>query len=78
MAELEQLAQLLLEREVIFAEDVERILGERPFAKKDDEPQAAAAPEKSSEPTPEAAPEPSPEQDLDSQNDLPEQPSISE
>ena len=78
MAELEQLAQLLLEREVIFAEDVERILGERPFAKKDDEPQTTATPEKPSEPTQETDSEPTPSQNLDSQNDLSEQPSISE
>ncbi len=46
--QLEQLAQLLLEREVIFAEDVERILGKRPFASQNEEdptPSAAAEPE---------------------------------
>ncbi len=33
---LRQLAELLLEKEVIFAEDLERIFGKRPFKKEDD------------------------------------------
>ena len=70
MAELEQLAQLLLEREVIFAEDVERILGKRPFAKKEDDAPTTAATEQPSEPAP--------EQNPDLQNDLSEQHSTSE
>ena len=32
-----QLAQLLMEREVIFAEDVERIFGKRPWASRSEE-----------------------------------------
>ena len=78
MAELEQLAQLLLEREVIFAEDVERILGKRPFAKKEDDAPTTAATEQPSEPAQETAPEPAPEQNPDLQNDLSEQHSTSE
>jgi cell division protease FtsH len=38
---VEKLAKLLLEREVIFTEDVRNILGERPFP----EPEAMSAPE---------------------------------
>lgn len=38
--QLDQLAALLLEREVIFTEDVERILGKRPFAKEETAPKA--------------------------------------
>ena len=45
---VEQLAKLLLEREVIFTEDVQNILGERPFKPQETEP-VAAAPEQGSE-----------------------------
>ncbi len=46
--QLEQLASLLLEREVIFAEDVERILGNRPFEQTNSEtiPIDTTSPEK--------------------------------
>ena len=43
--QLDQLATLLLEREVIFTEDVERILGKRPFAAATVEPTEPQAPE---------------------------------
>ncbi|MBR4136412.1 MAG: ATP-dependent zinc metalloprotease FtsH [Bacteroidales bacterium] len=46
--QLSELAQQLLDREVIFAEDVEKILGKRPFAKEEPEPfksQETAEPE---------------------------------
>ena len=36
-AKVEQLAELLLEREVIFSEDVQNILGDRPFQPKEEE-----------------------------------------
>ncbi len=39
---LKALAELLLEREVIFTEDVERILGKRPTAQPTEEPTAEA------------------------------------
>ncbi len=52
--QLSQLAQQLLDREVIFAEDVERVLGPRPFAK--EEPQAV--PETTAPPTAEQPPTP--------------------
>ena len=35
-AKVEQLAKLLLEREVIFSEDVQNILGDRPFQPKEE------------------------------------------
>jgi cell division protease FtsH len=41
---VEELAKLLLEREVIFTEDVRRILGERPFAKETETPEPAPTP----------------------------------
>ena len=46
------LAQLLVEREVIFAEDVERIFGPRPWASRTDELLEAETPveEKSDQP----------------------------
>ncbi|MCR4965552.1 MAG: ATP-dependent zinc metalloprotease FtsH [Bacteroidales bacterium] len=61
--ELEKLAKILLEREVIFAEDVERILGKRPFETSEE---SQATPET---PSVEATPE-SPE---DTNNDNLEQ-----
>ena len=50
--QLDQLAALLLEREVIYTEDVERILGKRPFATavEPTEPQAPEAPVQNEEP----------------------------
>ncbi len=63
----EELAQLLLEREVIFSEDVERILGPRPGGVNPNEviggePEQPVQPESPSEPEPEEpqAPEPAP------------------
>ena len=49
-----QLAQLLIDREVIFAEDVEKIFGKRPWASRSEEIMAAEekalpAPEKTEE-----------------------------
>ncbi len=41
--QLDELAQILLDREVIFAEDVERILGKRPFAPAEEEPLKSAS-----------------------------------
>ena len=52
---LEALADSLLQNEVIFREDVERILGARPFKK--DKQLAAPSPESASESAPESAPE---------------------
>jgi cell division protease FtsH len=43
------LAQLLIEKEVIFAEDVERIFGKRPWASRSEEIMAAKNNEKSSD-----------------------------
>ena len=77
-SELEQLAQQLLDREVIFAEDVERILGPRPFAKKEEETATTVASEPSTEQAQDATSEPAPDQPLDTQNDLSEQQSTSE
>jgi len=42
---VEQLAKLLLEREVIFTEDVQNILGDRPFKQESENTEAAEAPQ---------------------------------
>ncbi|CDD33159.1 aTP-dependent zinc metalloprotease FtsH [Bacteroides sp. CAG:714] len=47
-----QLAQLLIEREVIFAEDVEKIFGKRPWTSRSEEIMAIEAPEE--KPAPDA------------------------
>ncbi|WP_072529792.1 ATP-dependent zinc metalloprotease FtsH [Bacteroides ilei] len=64
-----QLAQLLIEREVIFAEDVEKIFGKRPWASRSEEIMAVeqkeekpALPEKTQEPQGEDADAPETEQ----------------
>ena len=64
-----QLAQLLIEREVIFAEDVEKIFGKRPWASRSEEIMAVeqkeekpALPEKPQEPQGEDADAPETEQ----------------
>ena len=50
-----QLAQLLIEREVIFAEDVEKIFGKRPWTSRSEEIMAIEAPEE--KPAPDASAE---------------------
>ncbi len=45
-----QLAQLLIEREVIFAEDVEKIFGKRPWTSRSEEIMAIEAPEEKPDP----------------------------
>lgn len=52
-----RLAQLLIEKEVIFAEDVERIFGKRPWASRSEEIMAAENKAKASLPTDENLPE---------------------
>ena len=42
---VEQLAKLLLEREVIFTEDVQKILGDRPFKQESENSETAEAPQ---------------------------------
>jgi hypothetical protein len=56
----------LLQNEVIFREDVERILGARPFKK--DKQLAAPSPESASESASESAPESAPEADTPEEN----------
>jgi cell division protease FtsH len=63
---LEALADSLLQNEVIFREDVERILGARPFKK--DKQLAAPSPESASESASESAPESAPEADTPEEN----------
>ena len=63
---LEALADSLLQNEVIFREDVERILGARPFKK--DKQLAAPSPESASESASESAPEAAPEADTPEEN----------
>ena len=63
-----QLAQLLIEKEVIFAEDVERIFGKRPWASRSEEIMALEA----GDSKPEALPEPSQPSDGDTKEEEPE------
>lgn len=60
-----QLAQLLIEKEVIFAEDVERIFGKRPWASRSEEIMALEA----ADSKPEALPEPSQPSDGDTKEE---------
>ena len=62
------LAKVLVEREVIFAEDVERIFGKRPWASRSEEIMALEA----ADSKPEALPEPSQPSDGDTKEEEPE------